>query len=45
VFLTDKFTVASFLEALEDSVAKAREGGDKDSEAKRGGENDPMDES
>jgi hypothetical protein len=40
-----KFTVASFLEALEDSVAKAREGGDKDSEPKRGGENDPMDES
>jgi hypothetical protein len=45
VFLADKFTVASFLEALEDSVAKAREGGDKNSEPKRGGENDPMDES
>jgi hypothetical protein len=26
-------------------VAKAREGGDKNSEPKRGGENDPMDES
>jgi 26S proteasome regulatory subunit N13 len=40
-----KFTVASFLEALEDSVAKASTGGDKDSEPQRGGENDPMDES
>ncbi|KAM0864823.1 hypothetical protein ACQ4PT_043676 [Festuca glaucescens] len=40
-----KFTVASFLEALEDSVAKAHAGGDKDSEPKRGGGIDPMDES
>jgi 26S proteasome regulatory subunit N13 len=40
-----KFTVASFLEALEDSVAKASGAGDKDSESQRGGGNDPMDES
>ncbi|KAF8724813.1 hypothetical protein HU200_020751 [Digitaria exilis] len=41
------FTVVSFLEALEDSVAKAgsSSAGDKDSEPKRGGGNDPMDES
>ncbi|KAM0864821.1 hypothetical protein ACQ4PT_043676 [Festuca glaucescens] len=44
-FVTHKFTVASFLEALEDSVAKAHAGGDKDSEPKRGGGIDPMDES
>lgn len=42
---TDKFTVASFLEALEDSVAKASGAGDKDSESQRGSGNDPMDES
>lgn len=43
----DNFTVVSFLEALEDSVAKAgsSSAGDKDSEPKRGGGNDPMDES
>uniref|UniRef100_A0A0E0L6L8 Uncharacterized protein n=1 Tax=Oryza punctata TaxID=4537 RepID=A0A0E0L6L8_ORYPU len=41
----NKFTVASFLEALEDSVAKASGAGDKDSESQRGGGNDPMDES
>ncbi|OEL29991.1 26S proteasome regulatory subunit RPN13, partial [Dichanthelium oligosanthes] len=42
-----KFTVVSFLEALEDSVAKAGSSaaGDKDAEPKRGSGNDPMDES
>uniref|UniRef100_A0A452Z4G2 Uncharacterized protein n=1 Tax=Aegilops tauschii subsp. strangulata TaxID=200361 RepID=A0A452Z4G2_AEGTS len=44
VFLTDKFTVASFLEALEDSVAKASTDGGNDSKAKKDGGNDPMDE-
>ncbi|XP_037416742.1 26S proteasome regulatory subunit RPN13 [Triticum urartu] len=39
-----KFTVASFLEALEDSVAKACTDGDNDSKAKKDGGNDPMDE-
>lgn len=45
--MADKFTVVSFLEALEDSVAKAgsSSAGDKDAEPKRGGGNDPMDES
>uniref|UniRef100_A0A0D9WKK7 Uncharacterized protein n=1 Tax=Leersia perrieri TaxID=77586 RepID=A0A0D9WKK7_9ORYZ len=41
----NKFTVASFLEALEDSVAKASGAGEKDSESQKGGGNDPMDES
>ncbi|VAH19251.1 unnamed protein product [Triticum turgidum subsp. durum] len=40
-----KFTVASFLEALEDSVAKASTDGGNDSKAKKDGGNDPMDES
>ncbi|PAN17731.1 hypothetical protein PAHAL_3G152400 [Panicum hallii] len=43
-----KFTVVSFLEALEDSVAKAGSSsaaGDKDVEPKQGGGSDPMDES
>ncbi|KAM3404107.1 hypothetical protein ACQJBY_007292 [Aegilops geniculata] len=40
-----KFTVASFLEALEDSVAKASIDGGNDSKAKKDGGNDPMDES
>ncbi|EMS66575.1 Proteasomal ubiquitin receptor ADRM1 [Triticum urartu] len=40
----NKFTVASFLEALEDSVAKACTDGDNDSKAKKDGGNDPMDE-
>jgi len=41
-----KFTVASFLEALEDSVGRgASEAGDKDGEAQRGSGNDAMDES
>lgn len=42
-----KFTVVSFLEALEDSVGKASSSaaGDKDAEPQRGGGNDPMDES
>ncbi|XP_066366592.1 26S proteasome regulatory subunit RPN13-like isoform X2 [Miscanthus floridulus] len=41
-----KFTVASFLEALEDSVARgASEAGDKDAETQRGSGNDAMDES
>ncbi|CAL4902456.1 unnamed protein product [Urochloa decumbens] len=44
-----KFTVASFLEALEDSVAKAGSSsaaaGDKDVEQPKRGGNDPMDES
>jgi len=43
-----KFTVVSFLEALEDSVDKAgssSSAGDKDAEPKQGGGNDPMDES
>lgn len=40
-----KFTVASFLDALEETVAKARTEEDKDSEPQRGGGNDPMDES
>uniref|UniRef100_A0A452Z4E5 DEUBAD domain-containing protein n=1 Tax=Aegilops tauschii subsp. strangulata TaxID=200361 RepID=A0A452Z4E5_AEGTS len=39
-----KFTVASFLEALEDSVAKASTDGGNDSKAKKDGGNDPMDE-
>ena len=44
--MADKFTVASFLEALEDSVARgASEAGDKDAETQRGGGNDAMDES
>jgi hypothetical protein len=41
----DKFTVASFLEALEDSVAKDLEAGGKDAQSQRGSGNDPMDES
>uniref|UniRef100_M8C9I1 Proteasomal ubiquitin receptor ADRM1 n=1 Tax=Aegilops tauschii TaxID=37682 RepID=M8C9I1_AEGTA len=40
----NKFTVASFLEALEDSVAKASTDGGNDSKAKKDGGNDPMDE-
>ncbi|KAM3410501.1 hypothetical protein ACQJBY_002610 [Aegilops geniculata] len=40
-----KFTVASFLEALEDSVAKASIDGGNVSKAKKDGGNDPMDES
>ncbi|XP_062232350.1 26S proteasome regulatory subunit RPN13 [Phragmites australis] len=40
-----KLTVASFLEALEDSVAKASTSGDKDLQSQRGSGNDPMDES
>jgi hypothetical protein len=46
--ISDKFTVVSFLEALEDSVAKAGSSsasGDKDAEPKQGSGNDPMDES
>ena len=46
--MADKFTVVSFLEALEDSVDKAgssSSAGDKDAEPKQGGGNDPMDES
>jgi len=48
VIMADKFTVVSFLEALEDSVDKAgssSSAGDKDAEPKQGGGNDPMDES
>ncbi|XP_044975032.1 26S proteasome regulatory subunit RPN13 [Hordeum vulgare subsp. vulgare] len=40
-----KFTVASFLEALEDSVANACTDGGNDSKTKKDGGNDPMDES
>jgi len=41
-----KFTVVSFLEALEDSVGRgASEAGDKDAEVERGSGNDDMDES
>ncbi|AQK88847.1 hypothetical protein Zm00014a_006350 [Zea mays] len=41
-----KFTVVSFLEALEDSVGRgASEAGDKDAEVERGSGNDAMDES
>ncbi|TVT99032.1 hypothetical protein EJB05_55662, partial [Eragrostis curvula] len=40
-----KFTVASFLEALEDSVAKDSAAGDKDAQSQRGEGNDPMDQS
>jgi hypothetical protein len=44
--MADKFTVASFLEALEDSVGRgASEAGDKDAEAQRGSGSDAMDES
>ena len=50
VIMADKFTVVSFLEALEESVSKAGSSsaaGDKDVEhkPKQGGGNDPMDES
>ncbi|TVU20082.1 hypothetical protein EJB05_36274, partial [Eragrostis curvula] len=41
----NKFTVASFLEALEDSVAKDSAAGDKDAQSQRGEGNDPMDQS
>ncbi|GJN32580.1 hypothetical protein PR202_gb21094 [Eleusine coracana subsp. coracana] len=41
----NKFTVASFLEALEDSVAKDSEAGIKDVQSHRGSGNEPMDES
>lgn len=46
MIMADKFTVVSFLEALEDSVGRgASEAGDKDAEVERGSGNDDMDES
>lgn len=50
LFLADKFTVLSFLEALEDSVSKASESDEsrQDNEDLRSescNRNDPMDES
>ncbi|GJN11519.1 hypothetical protein PR202_ga29718 [Eleusine coracana subsp. coracana] len=41
----NKFTVVSFLEALEDTVAKDSEAGIKDVQSHRGSGNEPMDES
>lgn len=47
--LADKFTVLSFLEALEDSVARTSESesrqGDKDLRSQSCNRNEPMDES
>lgn len=50
LFLADKFTVLSFLEALEDSVSKASESDEsrqdnKDLRSESCNRNDPMDES
>lgn len=49
LIVADKFTVLSFLEALEDSVSKTSElessrGDDKDSRSQTCNQNDPMDE-